>query len=312
VTTRDETEQQSGDVEIERGEGRKSVPQMVRWSSTLGKFAESIGKAGTLFFVPLILITVWDVLQRRIMKWIGDIMYVQGWVETREAMYSALLPLLPFRSTLLQELEWHFHTALFALVLGYGYIYNRHVRVDLVREKLSFRKQAWIELIGCTVFMIPFCLLVAYFAYGYAIDSYRIGEQSSSLVGLHNRWAIKAILVIGLLLAAFAGLAVWLQTAFALFGRAYEFPLYTIEREHEKIEKRTILERVDPTAAVGKTEVLADTSKLMSRQLGADAFEHATETRGQRLFFYYVSVATIVIVLVLLFHTFNFWWWIVG
>lgn len=311
MTIRDETKQ-STDVDPAMIQGGGRVPRMVMWSATLGKFAESIGKAATLFFVPLILITVWDVIQRRVMKWIGDIMYSQGWLETREAMYSALLPLLPFRSTLLQELEWHFHTALFTLVLGYGYIYNRHVRVDLLREKLSFRKQAWIELVGCTVFMIPFCLIVAYFAYGYAIDSYRIGEQSSSLVGLHNRWAIKAILVIGLLLAALAGLAVWLQTVFALFGRTYEFPLYTIEREHERIDKRKLLENVDPLAAVGQAEALADSSKLMSRQLGAEVFEHATETRGQRLFFYYVSVATIVIVLVLLFHTFNFWWWIVG
>lgn len=302
MTTTHETEQ----------EPAAGVPLMVRWSATLGKFAESIGKAGTLFIVPLVLITVWDVIQRRMMKWIGDFMYQQGWTEAREWMYTTLLPLLPFRSTLLQELEWHFHTAMFTLVLGYGYIYNRHVRVDLVRERLSFRKQAWIELIGCTFFMIPFCLIVAFFAYGYALDSFRIGEQSSSLVGLHNRWAIKAVLFIGLLLAALAGLAVWLQTAFALFGRAYEFPLYTIEREYERVDKRKLLENVDPVAAVSTGEQVVDSSKLMSRQIGAEAFAHATETRGQRIFFYYVSVATVAIVLILLFHTFNFWWWIVG
>ena len=69
-------------------------------------------------------------------------------LEARDWMYGNLLELLPFRSTLLQELEWHFHVATFALVLGYGYVYNRQVRVDLVREKLNAYKQAWIELIG--------------------------------------------------------------------------------------------------------------------------------------------------------------------
>lgn len=34
-------------------------------------------------------------------------------------------------STRLQELEWHFHTALFALWIGYGYLRNIHVRVDV-------------------------------------------------------------------------------------------------------------------------------------------------------------------------------------
>ena len=41
---------------------------------------------------------------------------------------------------MLQELEWHFHAALFALVLGYGMVYNTHVRIDLIRENLAFRK----------------------------------------------------------------------------------------------------------------------------------------------------------------------------
>ncbi len=75
-----------------------------------------------------------------------------------------------FESTLLQELEWHVHTALFALVLGYGYIWNTHVRVDLVRENLAFRKKAWLELVGLTVFMIPFCLVVIWFASIYTYD----------------------------------------------------------------------------------------------------------------------------------------------
>jgi len=290
----------------------EAVPAMVRWSETLGKFAESIGKAGTLFIIPLVLVTVWDVLQRKIMKFLGDYMLAQGWIEARDWMYGNLLQLLPFRSTLLQELEWHFHTALFVLVLGYGYIYNRHVRVDLIREKLTVRRQAWIELIGCTFLMIPYCIVVGYFAIEYARDSYLIHEQSSSLVGLHNRWAIKAILAVGLIVAGLAGLAVWLQTAFMLFGRSgTTYALYTIERVDEKIEKRKILERSDPLVDRETGLQRTDSSKLMSRQIDAGAFQHATATRGQR-FFYYVSIAVFFGVLILLFHTFNFWSWAIG
>ena len=115
-------------------------------------------------------------------------------------------------------LLWHFHTALFTLVLGYGYVNNKHVRVDLVREKLSFRKQVWIEFLGCTFFLIPYCLLVGYFAFEYAYDAFVIGEISASTVGLHYRWIIKSVLVIGLIVAALAGVSVWLQTVLVLFG----------------------------------------------------------------------------------------------
>ena len=76
-----------------------------------------------------------------------------------------------FQSTLLQEMEWHFHTALFALVLGYGYIWNSHVRVDLVREALAFRNKAWLEFLGLTFFMIPYCAIVIWFASIYAYES---------------------------------------------------------------------------------------------------------------------------------------------
>ena len=85
-----------------------------------------------------------------------------------------------FDSTLLQEMEWHSHTILFAFVLGYGYIHNTHVRVDLLRERFDFRLKAKLEFFGLTFFLIPYCLIVAYFALEYAVDSYAISEISAS------------------------------------------------------------------------------------------------------------------------------------
>ena len=135
-----------------------------------------------------------------------------------------------FGSTLLQELEWHFHTGLFALVLAYGYIYNTHVRVDLVRENLTFRRQAWIEFLGVTLFLMPFCLITTYFALDYAITSFQQNEISASTVGLTNRWIIKSVLVLGLILVVFAGLSVWLQSWQVLFGEPNRrFELMTLE-----------------------------------------------------------------------------------
>jgi TRAP-type mannitol/chloroaromatic compound transport system permease small subunit len=55
---------------------------------------------------------------------------------------------LPVPLTKLQELEWHFHAALFSLWMGYGYTINAHPRVDSFTESLSLRRKAWIELSG--------------------------------------------------------------------------------------------------------------------------------------------------------------------
>ena len=288
------------------------IPLSLRLSEQLGRLAGTIGKWATLFMIPMITITVWDVFQRKVMKFVGDIMLDQGWLDARNWMYGNLLEWLPFRSTLLQELEWHFHVANFALVLGYGYIYNRHVRVDLVREKLSFRKQAWIEFLGVSLFMIPFCLIVAYFSFEYVANAFVTNEQSSSLVGLSHRWAIKSILVFGLLLAVVAGFSIWLQVAFALFGpRHYQFPVYVIENEQEKMARREMMENIDATFADGsKEEKRGNSTKLMSRQMDDSAMKHDENTAGQMVFTG-IAVVVMLIILVLIFHTFDFWRWLI-
>lgn len=197
---------------------------LIRLSLFLRKFVEWFGKTGSWLIVPLVLITMWDVTSRKIV-------WIQIWLV--ENIGSI------FESTLLQELEWHLHTGLFALVLGYGYVYNRHVRVDLVRERLTLRKQAWIEFLGCTFFMIPYCAIVAYFAVDFAYKSWEVNEISASQVGLTNRWIIKTVLVWGLILAALSGIAVWIQAVLVLFGPKHlRFQLMTLEWPDEIDEKR--------------------------------------------------------------------------
>lgn len=289
----------------------ETVPMALRVSTMLGKLASTIGKWGTLFLIPMVAITVWDVFQRKALKFVGDFMLAQGWTDARDWMYDALLDKLPFQSTLLQELEWTFHVCTFTLVLGYGYIYNRHVRVDLVREKLAFRKQAWIEFFGVSLFMIPYCLLVGWFAIAYAFDAYTVSEQSASLVGLSHRWAIKSVLVFGLGVAAMAGFAVWLQVFFALFGpREDKFPLYVIEHEEEKLAKREMLDNIDASFGDGSNEAKrGDSSKLMSRNIDEETLEHMADTKGQ-VAFTVLGVVLMVVILILVFHTFNFWSWL--
>lgn len=192
---------------------------LVRLSAGLQRFVDRVGRFGSLLIVPLIAITIFDVTARKLV-------WAQIWLVEHFGRI--------FGSTLLQELEWHFHTGLFALVLGYGYIHNTHVRVDLVREHLDWRKKAWLEFLGCTLFMIPYCLIVIYFATDFTYESYRVGEISASTVGLTHRWIIKSVLVIGLIVAALAGIAVWLQTVLVLFGpRDLRFDLMTLDWPEE-------------------------------------------------------------------------------
>jgi TRAP-type mannitol/chloroaromatic compound transport system permease small subunit len=231
---------------------QRDLPTVLRISDALRGFVDFVGRWGSWLILPLVLVTVFDVTARKLV-------WIQIWlVETFGRI---------FESTLLQELEWHFHTALFALVLGYGYIYNTHVRVDLIRETLAFRKKAWLELLGLTFFMIPYCAIVIYFACVYAYDSYAIHEISASQVGLTHRWIIKSVLVFGLVVAAISGIAVWLQVAIVLWGpQNIRFPLMTLEwpeEEGSKIEgkERIKLEDLEEATWDVETEALRKASK---------------------------------------------------
>jgi TRAP-type mannitol/chloroaromatic compound transport system permease small subunit len=193
---------------------------LIRFADRLKWIVEWFGGWGAYFILPLVFITVWDIFSRKVV-------WIQIFLVNNVSNY--------FESTMLQEMEWHAHTALFALVLGYGFTRNRHVRVDLVRMHLATKTQAVIEFIGTTFFMIPYTLVVIYFAYVFALDAFISNEISASLVGLSHRWIIKTVLGVGLIVALMSGIAVWLQTVIVLFGsRDMRFELMTLEWPEEK------------------------------------------------------------------------------
>jgi TRAP-type mannitol/chloroaromatic compound transport system permease small subunit len=125
---------------------------------------------------------------------------------------------IPAPLTKLQELEWHFHAALFAMWMGYGYTVNAHPRVDSFTEHLPFRRKAWLELAGCVLFALPYCGLVAYHSLDFVASSYGLSEQSDSTVGLRYRWFIKGIYAAGLWLVVLGILSVLLRLIVFLFG----------------------------------------------------------------------------------------------
>ena len=244
------------------------LPAMLRLSEFLRRFVDRVGRFGSWFALPMILITALDLTIRK-----TKFIRIQGdpWqIWLRENVSPV------FDSTLLQELEWHSHTALFALVLGFGYVWNTHVRVDLVRETLNFRKKAWLEFIGITIFLVPFTCVIIYFAFMYTYDSWtfnrdaacawwQCGEISASLVGLSHRWLIKSVLVFGLIVALLAGIAVWLQVAIALFGpKHWRFDLMTIEWPEESGASVEGKERME-------LEKMDDQLELQSARMRAEA-----------------------------------------
>ena len=123
-----------------------------------------------------------------------------------------------FGSTRLQELEWHLHAAIFSFWLGFAYVRNAHVRIDTLTAGLRPRSHAWLELAGCIMFALPYCVVALYFGADYAWTAWARNEASESLSGLPYRWIPKAIIFAGTLLLLAGVLSVALKAITYLFG----------------------------------------------------------------------------------------------
>jgi len=109
----------------------------------------------------------------------------------------------------IMELEWHFFALVFLLGAGYAFKHDRHVRVDLFYARMSRRDRALVNLVGNIVFLAPWCIVIIYAAFQYAMVSYRVGETSPDPGGLPARYLIKFAIAVGvslLLLQAVSGI----------------------------------------------------------------------------------------------------------
>ncbi|MBM3560745.1 MAG: TRAP transporter small permease subunit [Alphaproteobacteria bacterium] len=169
--------------------------RMLTASDTIDRVLERIAWLFGWLFVALVAVICWDVLTRKIGFQIPG-----------------------FGSTPLQELEWHLHGALFLFWLGYAYVRNVHIRIDVFTANRTPRQQAWLELFGILVFAIPYCLVATYFAYRFAETSFLQNERSDAPNGLGYRWIIKSCLFLGLVLLDAAVASVLMRKLVQLFG----------------------------------------------------------------------------------------------
>ena len=113
----------------------------------------------------------------------------------------------------MEEIQWHIYSTGFLLGIGYTFQADGHVRVDVIHERLSPKIQAWLELYGIVLCVLPFAALVLIYTVPFVATSFALGEVSVSPGGLPYRWFIKSMLFIGfflLLLAAVSRLSrVW-------------------------------------------------------------------------------------------------------
>ncbi len=104
------------------------------------------------------------------------------------------------------EFQWYLFSILFLLGSAYTLRQNAHVRVDVLFGRLSERAQAWVNLAGTILFLIPFCVVMLWVSWPPVRNSWQILEMSPDPGGL-PRYPIKTVIPIAFLLILAQGIS---------------------------------------------------------------------------------------------------------
>lgn len=160
-----------------------------------------------------------EIVPRRCMQavaWMMVLMVLAIVFEVVSRRMRVELPIIT--SVRLLELQWHFHVTLFMLSLGYAYLRNVHVRIDMAVSGMAVRTRAWIELVGLLLLFLPFVVMLLRWGVVFWEASWRMNEASDNPMGLPHRWLIKPVIPLGALLLIMAGLCNMLRLAVFLAG----------------------------------------------------------------------------------------------
>jgi len=116
------------------------------------------------------------------------------------------------------EIQWYLFAAIFMLASAYTLKRDEHVRIDVITGHFSKRTQAWIDLFGYLVFLLPVCLLVLYFGIPFARISIVSAEMSSNAGGLIV-WPAKLLVPLGFALLVLQGISEIIKRIAFLAGR---------------------------------------------------------------------------------------------
>ncbi len=150
--------------------------------------------------------------------WFGPILMVIVIYDVGSRYFGLPKP-FGLNSTMVQEAEYWAHTILFALVIGYAYIRQAHVRIDLVRDHLPLKARYAIEIIGIVFFLFTYVAVAVTYTARYAHTSFAEHEVSSSTIGLTNLWILKSFLPIMFILIGLAGVSQLIKATAGLLGK---------------------------------------------------------------------------------------------
>jgi TRAP-type mannitol/chloroaromatic compound transport system permease small subunit len=104
------------------------------------------------------------------------------------------------------EIQWYLFSAVFLFCAGYALLHNQHVRIDVISGRFSKRVQAWIDIVGTVLFLLPMAIAIMWMSWPVFVDAYRHNEVSTNAGGLMI-WPARLMVPVGFFLLVLQGLS---------------------------------------------------------------------------------------------------------
>ena len=118
----------------------------------------------------------------------------------------------------LSESIFYGHAALLMLAAAWTLRVDGHVRVDVFYARAKPRTKAIVDLCGALLLLLPFMLVLAWFAVPYVARSWVILERSRETSGLPLVYLLKTLIPLFALMMALQGISQAIRAAHVLAG----------------------------------------------------------------------------------------------
>ncbi len=148
------------------------------------------------------------------------------------------------------EAQWYMFGAVFMLGAGYVFLHDQHVRIDVLSNRMSRRKQVWLDVFGITIFLLPLCCFVAWTSLPSLQLAIETKEVSANPGGL-LRWPVYALVPIGFSFLAIQSLSELIKRVAFLTGHGPD-PHAKPEKTDEEILLEELRLEEEAKAAAAK------------------------------------------------------------